>query len=1051
MATQQSGEFNVEEKLRLLRQSRTHLCRILHPEAIFPELSMIIDVELGRRILDMADAGKREEAMGLVIDRVLDRGEAGLNYFLVALREEGDNAGWPQALALLGHSSSIDDANRLPSNYYAFIIHLLKGKIIEKLTDGILSALIIHLSSNDVIEEYEKDLVEAKLKTKGCRYAALQLFSLLGMHREDWPVFFFEALQQEVPSLLQKMSLFGIDPVISKEESEFNVGRGTSSGRVSPEGARFEDQEQTLPKQLATLQNEQAPGGCQADGGTNLSDEERESELSSSDRVPSTETADSDDVDDGRSGFSDDEKQDVEVSEKTTEGREGVPRARNQDLELRRYQFELAEKAVQGNNTIICAPTGSGKTRVALHIVKQHLTAAPQGQARKVVFLARTVPLVSQQYRNFRDYLPEYNCELVTGESGNSMTVHQILDKNDILVLTPKILENHLRPDKIPSLSVFSLIIFDECHHTRKGEPYNSVMKHYIKSKDQHEPGLPQIVGLTASIGVEKATTPDEAKESILGIMANLDVTVISEVQENTDELLDMVPRPVEDLMTLVPREFDEISNAISNVMLKIEEELLKREEVVKGDPEVSDLHTLLKKRETDLRSQKFAQWATNLKNQAKLLKYPKTPKDEQEMAQIMKRQVFAGEVQALAEWLVAYNEAFDVHDLTRPEDVLHYLQRKSLLLREVGAGFISTELDAQLGCYFKDVEKQLIKFKQHPNPNLGRLGDTILKHVKEAREDGFRILVFVRTRATCRALCRWLNDAETDPLLRRLNAQHFTGTGAHQEHGGMTQYEQVETLQRFKTGDVKILFTTSVGEEGIDIAECNLTIRYNHVGNEVTTVQTRGRSRKRGGRSILMAIPKIIEQEQLNRKREELMHAALNIIRRMSREQILEFVRKAQIKTLEVEEIDQITRQVKQLKTKEAEFSVTCPKCMKVKVRGDQIRRINNAHHVIVGHEIDEQVIRKPGNTFLKKDDWEMQGSVICRCKEKLGQLLLYKKARFIIVSPKYWVFLDKKNEPSTYKQWTKVPYHIDEFTSNDLRVHLGIAGSSGDDSTED
>lgn len=57
----------------------------------------------------------------------------------------------------------------------------------------------------------------------------------------------------------------------------------------------------------------------------------------------------------------------------------------------------------------------------------------------------------------------------------------------------------------------------------------------------------------------------------------------------------------------------------------------------------------------------------------------------------------------------------------------------------------------------------------------------------------------------------------------------------------GMTQHEQVETLKRFKQGDVKLLVTTSVGEEGIDIAECNLTIRYNHVGNEVTTVQTRG------------------------------------------------------------------------------------------------------------------------------------------------------------------------------------------------------------------
>ena len=73
------------------------------------------------------------------------------------------------------------------------------------------------------------------------------------------------------------------------------------------------------------------------------------------------------------------------------------------------------------------------------------------------------------------------------------MTVHQRLDKNDILVLTPKILENHLRPDKIPSLSAFSLLIFDECHHTRKGEPYNSVMKHYLKSKEQRELGLPQV------------------------------------------------------------------------------------------------------------------------------------------------------------------------------------------------------------------------------------------------------------------------------------------------------------------------------------------------------------------------------------------------------------------------------------------------------------------------------------------------------------------------------------------------------------------------------
>ena len=43
------------------------------------------------------------------------------------------------------------------------------------------------------------------------------------------------------------------------------------------------------------------------------------------------------------------------------------------ELPMRKYQYELAVPALSGRNTIICAPTGSGKTRVALYIVQQHL------------------------------------------------------------------------------------------------------------------------------------------------------------------------------------------------------------------------------------------------------------------------------------------------------------------------------------------------------------------------------------------------------------------------------------------------------------------------------------------------------------------------------------------------------------------------------------------------------------------------------------------------------------------------------------------------------
>ena len=45
------------------------------------------------------------------------------------------------------------------------------------------------------------------------------------------------------------------------------------------------------------------------------------------------------------------------------------------ELNLREYQKELAQAALQGKNSIICAPTNSGKTYVAVHIAKEHLSA----------------------------------------------------------------------------------------------------------------------------------------------------------------------------------------------------------------------------------------------------------------------------------------------------------------------------------------------------------------------------------------------------------------------------------------------------------------------------------------------------------------------------------------------------------------------------------------------------------------------------------------------------------------------------------------------------
>lgn len=64
---------------------------------------------------------------------------------------------------------------------------------------------------------------------------------------------------------------------------------------------------------------------------------------------------------------------------------------------------------------------------------------------------------------------------------------------------------------------------------------------------------------------------------------------------------------------------------------------------------------------------------------------------------------------------------------------------------------------------------------------------------------------------------------------------------------------QQVNTLRKFKIGEINCLFATSIGEEGLDISDCNLVIRFDLYDTLIQYIQSRGRARHANSRYVHM------------------------------------------------------------------------------------------------------------------------------------------------------------------------------------------------------
>ncbi|XP_072856037.2 ATP-dependent RNA helicase DHX58 isoform X1 [Pogona vitticeps] len=663
-------------------------------------------------------------------------------------------------------------------------------------------------------------------------------------------------------------------------------------------------------------------------------------------------------------------------------------------MDLRDYQWEVIEPALEGRNIIIWLPTGAGKTRAAAYVCKRHLESLEKS---KVAVLVNTVPLVDQHLKNEFSFLQDhFKITAISGDSTEKMFFSDVVKGYDLIICTAKILQNALSSqdeEMHVELTDFSLLVIDECHHTHKETTYNQIMEDYLERKLKGQQNLPQILGLTASLGTGGANSLKGAQDHILQICANLDAEKIMSSEKYKLYLEKHVPQPKKQYNVSLPRFQDPFGEKLKKIMTEIY-----------GYLEVLKLTT------------KFG-----------------TQIFEQQIVELEKEGAtrFCQKTRVCASHLRKYNDALLINDTLRMIDAFNSLDEFYQLEKTMKD--LQHPAERYLVQLFDGNRTHLLALAQnenYENPNLAVLQQVLQDHFQE--EKSSRGIVFSRTRQSAHSLHQWVQDNEA---FRELGIKPGVLTGAgyssHTKH--MTQQEQQNVIQHFRKGALNLLFSTSVAEEGLDIPECNIVIRYGLMTNEIAMMQARGRARApESTYSVLAkANSKEVAREKLNETLESLMNKAIASVQQMSEEEYRLKIAKLQHEAIVIRRVRNAGRKQQRQLHDPGNVLLYCIGCNTAVCHGSDLRKIENMHHVNNNPNFRLYYRASFGHVAVPRQfkDWKPGSSISCnKCGQPWGMEMIYREITLPMLSIKSFV-VETPGGRKTYKQWSKVTFDVKEF----------------------
>jgi dsRNA-specific ribonuclease len=436
---------------------------------------------------------------------------------------------------------------------------------------------------------------------------------------------------------------------------------------------------------------------------------------------------------------------------------------------------------------------------------------ALKNQQKWIVLLVPTVVLCKQQHEfllsNGTSSVGVFHGELRV-DMWSIFRWKEEYSKHKIFVMTAQVFLDNLRQSVI-SMSQIALIIFDECHHAKKGHPYNRIMIEFFSESVQK----PKILGLTASpvsTGVSKSDSKAKQTQLLQTLSQNLNAKIIVPSANLLKESLGSQPQELIENYPLPPPCYSAALQFVTDRCPILEENnkvlfsKMSHESVIESLGTWSAAH-LTQQLLYDLQRLPYGPMIFGYHEHLRYLQH------------------------FLQSWshLLQHSTPLSAHDLS--PQAIHLIQILSNHIKNSPKDsqvcviiFARTRYTA---CY---LAKLLQSMSSAPQPSSI---STPCFH--------------------CRQSSRVLESAKRVFYEHRIQTDYLVSKNSVSR--GYEMKSNSATLEKFHKGITQILVATSVAEEGLDVQPCQLVIRYQEVQTVSSYVQSRGRARHMSSKYIVL------------------------------------------------------------------------------------------------------------------------------------------------------------------------------------------------------